>query len=337
MQLSASVPDAVASDKPLCFVIMPFGNGNEYVGGQAESDYVYQEVIVPAVVSVMGGGNADAVRIVRELEKHVPGNIPTDIIKNLARADVVIADLTGRNPNVYLELGIRYTLRHSGTILMMQKGGKLPFNIGQMRSVFYSTARWDSDDGRLSLEAALREMLDLVALNQYPGDSPVREIFKTLPPDARDITTDPQGNVMPWNVYWSRIESTVSKLGDLHKNGNFTPDLIVGISKVGLIFADSMSRQAYSNGVPFLTLWAHRPRSEHYFKHPIGEVLNVDLMKNLRRDLRNDARDSPYEILLVDDIIGSTRTMKQAIEFIKGSLDGLSIRITCFVLFSKAS
>jgi hypothetical protein len=188
---------------------MPFGSGDEYAGGQSESDYVYKQVIVPAVVAVLGDGDENGVHIIREVEKHVPGNIPTDIIRNLASADIVIADLTGRNPNVYLELGIRYTLRHSGTILMMQKNGKLPFNIGHMRSVFYSTARYDPDDGRLGLEAALREMIDLIDQHQYPGDSPVRDIFKVLPPDIDDLATDPQKNVMPWNVYWGQIERSV--------------------------------------------------------------------------------------------------------------------------------
>jgi hypothetical protein len=86
-----------------------------------------------------------------------------------------------------------------------------------------------------------------------------------------------------------------------------------------------------------LSLWAHRGRAENYFIHPIGNVLNAELLKNLRKDLRTVNKGSPYEILLIDDIIGSTRTMKQAIDFIKSRLKGLPIRITCLVLFSKAS
>jgi orotate phosphoribosyltransferase-like protein len=206
-----------------------------------------------------------------------------------------------------------------------------------MRSVFYSTSRWDKDDGRLALESALRDMRDLISKNVYAGDSPVRDVFESLPAEIRDLSANSRTNVMPWHVYWDQIEATVSRLGDLHKNGNFTPDLIVGISNGGLIFADILSRQAYSNAVPFMTLWAHRSRFVNYFEHPMGELLSSQLLENLRNFLRNEKRSLPYEIFLIDDIIGSTRTMRQAIAFIKKSFQNLQVRITCFVLFSKAS
>lgn len=322
--------------KPFCFVIMPFGGGEEYEGGKKESDYVFHEVIKPAVIKAMGQGDENNVRILREVEKHTPGNIPADIIKNLAQADVVIADLTGRNPNVYLELGIRYTFKNSGTVLMMQKGGKLPFNIGHMRSVFYSTKRWDTNTGSEELSSALTEMYRLIENEKYPGDSPVREIFPNLAVCEEGIGVRTDNKTMPWSVYWSQMERTLTKLGDLHRNGNFNPDLIVGISNGGLIFADIISRQSYSNAVPFLTLWAHRPHHEDYFNHPIGEILNKELLENLGRSMGKEHKP-PYKILLIDDIIGSTRTIKQAINFIKNSLGNVEAQITCFVLFSKAS
>jgi hypoxanthine phosphoribosyltransferase len=322
--------------KLFCFVIMPFGGGDEYEGSKSESDYVFKNVIKPAVIEIMGQGDENKVRIFREVEKHTPGNIPADIIKNLAEADVVIADLTGRNPNVYLELGIRFTFKNSGTVLMMQKGGKLPFNIGHMRSVFYSTKRWDDNTGRKELSSALSKMYSLIESDKYPGDSPVREIFPDLAVCEEGIGVGSDNKTMPWSVYWNQMERTLTELGDFHRNGNFNPDLIVGISNGGLIFADIISRQSYSNAVPFLTLWAHRPHHEDYFNHPIGEILTKDLLENLGRSMGKE-HEPPYKILLIDDIIGSTRTIRQAIKFIKDSLGNVEVQITCFVLFSKAS
>lgn len=321
--------------KPFCFVIMPFGSGDEYTGGEVESTYVFNEVIKPAVIEAIGQGKEESVEIVKEVEKHVPGNIPADIIKNLARADVVIADLTGRNPNVYLELGIRYTLKHSGTVLMMQKGGKLPFNIGHMRSVYYSTQRYDQEDGRNALVSALQDMNNLIEKKRYPGDSPVREVFPNIPIDEEGLWADSGTNTMPWSFYWNQMNRTVARLSDLHKNGNFTPDLIVGISNGGLIFADIISRQSYNNAVPFMTLWAHRSRHHNYFDHPIGEVLNTELLENIGKALGR-GHEPPFKILLIDDIIGSTKTIRQAIKFVKESLKK-EVQITCFVLFSKTS
>lgn len=162
---------------------MPFGSGNEYDGGAEESLYVYERIIVPAVQNIIGGGDAKKVTIERELSKFLPGSITADIIKNLAEADYVIADITGRNPNVYLELGIRYSLRRRGTILMLKDGtGSLPFNVSHYRVVNYSYLPWKEMDGRLSLENALREAIEPRPGGEHSMDSPVFEAF-----EAHDI------------------------------------------------------------------------------------------------------------------------------------------------------
>ncbi len=158
---------------------MPFGGGNEYEGGADESLYVYENIIVPAVVKIVGSGDPEGVMIERELQKFLPGSIPADIIKNLAEADYVIADITGRNANVYLELGIRYSLRRSGTILMLKDGtGPLPFNVSHYRVVNYSYLPWKNLDGLVGLEKALQEAVDSRPGSKNPIDSPVFVAFE---------------------------------------------------------------------------------------------------------------------------------------------------------------
>lgn len=165
--------------KPRCFVIMPFGRGDEYEGGAEESLYLFNEIIVPAVVGVLGGGDPRRVTIERELGRYLPGSIPADIIKNLAEADFVIADITGRNPNVYLELGIRYSLRRRGTILMLKDGsGSLPFNVSHFRVVNYSYFPWKKLDGRENLEKTLKELIEPRPGIDSAIDSPVFEAFE---------------------------------------------------------------------------------------------------------------------------------------------------------------
>jgi hypothetical protein len=158
---------------------MPFGSGDEYEGGAEESLYVYEKIVVPTVQKVVGGGDPGGVIIERELSKFLPGSIPADIIKNLAEADYVIADITGRNANVYLELGIRYSLRRTGTILMLKDGtGSLPFNVSHYRVVNYSYLPWKELDGREGLENALREAVESRPVGEHPIDSPVFEAFE---------------------------------------------------------------------------------------------------------------------------------------------------------------
>jgi len=69
--------------------------------------------------------------IVVERSKVVRG-----IISNLISADIVVADLTDNNPNVFWELGVRQSFKH-GTITIAENGTKLPFDISSKGTLFY--------------------------------------------------------------------------------------------------------------------------------------------------------------------------------------------------------
>lgn len=110
------------------FVIMPFGSNHEYEGGANESEYVYKEIIYPAVRSVVGDDEFQPESLVCESNRHQPGSITASMIRDIVKADVVIADITGQNPNVFMELGIRFALRDKITIIIAQEGTIVPFD-----------------------------------------------------------------------------------------------------------------------------------------------------------------------------------------------------------------
>ena len=85
--------------KPLCFVIMPFGE----IGTEKYEKYksVYEEIIKRPLEEV-------GFTCVRGDEIPDFGPIPESIKNKLSSADLVIADLSERNPNVYYELGFRH-------------------------------------------------------------------------------------------------------------------------------------------------------------------------------------------------------------------------------------
>ena len=64
-------------------------------------------------------------------------NILGDIIEGIATSDLIVADLTGANPNVYYELGIAYALNKK-VILLTQAIDELPFDLRSFRVVSYS-------------------------------------------------------------------------------------------------------------------------------------------------------------------------------------------------------
>lgn len=68
-------------------------------------------------------------------------NIIQDIIVGISDADVVIADLTELNSNVFYELGLCHALNKK-VILITQEISKLPFDISSYRAIEYSTDFW---------------------------------------------------------------------------------------------------------------------------------------------------------------------------------------------------
>ena len=96
-------------DSRLCFVAMPFRN---------ELKNVYD--IIEAVVKDYCG-----LKCVRA-DKISRSERITDDIKNFIKnARIVIADLTGSNPNVFYEVGMAHG-RDKKVVLMLQQGSNLP-------------------------------------------------------------------------------------------------------------------------------------------------------------------------------------------------------------------
>lgn len=67
-----------------------------------------------------------------------PQNILKDIIQAIYDADIIIANLTGLNPNVFYELGIAHTLKKK-VIIVTEDISTLPFDLKSYRAKEYST------------------------------------------------------------------------------------------------------------------------------------------------------------------------------------------------------
>lgn len=60
-----------------------------------------------------------------------------DIWCGICEASIVVADVTGRNPNVYYELGIAHVLGKR-VVLLTQNGADIPFDTRVYRHIMYS-------------------------------------------------------------------------------------------------------------------------------------------------------------------------------------------------------
>ncbi|MDR2162821.1 MAG: hypothetical protein LBO70_02600 [Clostridiales Family XIII bacterium] len=115
--------------KKTCFVITPLGEDGSTI--RKKTDSVIENVIRPALV--------DDYNIVLPHRINITGNITRQIISKIINVDLVIANLTGLNPNVMLELGIRFSFG-GAVIIIAEKGTKLPFDISHERTIFYENS-----------------------------------------------------------------------------------------------------------------------------------------------------------------------------------------------------
>jgi hypothetical protein len=101
------------------------------------------------------------------------GNVVQQIFERIAEADIVLAELTLHNANVYYELGVAHMLRRP-CVLLTQNPEKIPFDLRSQRHVVYDPTRprWDDllqDD----IVRAVRETLDNPATTTLPLPTPV--------------------------------------------------------------------------------------------------------------------------------------------------------------------
>lgn len=182
------------SDYRDCFVIMPYG-------GKADQRFSdrYEQIIKPAVKGFRAPGER-RFKCTRADEVRRPGSIPRDFAERLRTADVVIADLSGNNPNVLYELGIRHALK-SGTILIAQLDSVPPFNISQERVIFFD------DTGRRGRRAAIREIRAALAAGQdlSQPDSPVLQNRLQREPQIPDWWRSRDGGIHPPKGVWLEV------------------------------------------------------------------------------------------------------------------------------------
>lgn len=110
--------------KPHVFVAMPFTE-------EMEDIYIY---------GIQQPAHAAGYLCERVDMSSFTGDILDRIKERIETAALVIADLTGSNPNVYLEVGYAWG-KGRPTLLLMREGDKLRFDVQGQRCLFYKNIR----------------------------------------------------------------------------------------------------------------------------------------------------------------------------------------------------
>ncbi|MCO7624726.1 hypothetical protein [Pseudomonas guariconensis] len=110
-----------------CFTIMPIANMDDYDDGHFSR--VYEHLIKPACLQA--GYVAHRADVVAS-----SNYIIIDILQKIIESDIVICDLSGRNPNVLYELGVRQAF-NLPTVLIKDKKTPRIFDIQGLRTIEY--------------------------------------------------------------------------------------------------------------------------------------------------------------------------------------------------------
>lgn len=114
--------ESITDSSNLVFMLTPF-----------HSDYYTDYTVVVEAANALG------LEVQRGDEKASGGDIFNQILKAIVSARIIVANITGRNPNVFYELGIAHAL-NKPVILVCEQGNDVPFDLQSKRIVFFDTA-----------------------------------------------------------------------------------------------------------------------------------------------------------------------------------------------------
>jgi len=117
----------MSTNRKRCFVIMPFSRTSETHTEEYWNDH-FGNFLKPLIES------CDDVEAFRS--EPLRQDLLRQIVSDLVTSEIVVADLTDSNPNVYWELGVRLSFRH-GTVTIANEGSEIPFDIATKSVLFY--------------------------------------------------------------------------------------------------------------------------------------------------------------------------------------------------------
>ena len=158
-----SVKKSETESKKKCFVIGPIGEEGSIERRNINGLIELIESVIDPELEVIASHKIDD-----------SGSITTQIVNHLLHDDLVISDLTTLNANVMYELAIRHA-KGKPVVIIAMNGTKLPFDIGQERTAFFS----NDIKGSQELSEELKRKIPK-ALEQTEPDNPIYRAQKSF-------------------------------------------------------------------------------------------------------------------------------------------------------------
>lgn len=149
-----------------CFIITPIGGDKTDI--RRSADGVINSVIRPLLESNFKFADVKAAH-----EINSSGSINNQIMNRILEDDLVIANLSGVNPNVMYEIAVRHATMKP-IIHICEEGTKLPFDIIDQRTIFYKNDML----GVSELSSKLKNMIEETIKIDENRDNPIYNAAK---------------------------------------------------------------------------------------------------------------------------------------------------------------
>jgi hypothetical protein len=169
--------------RPICFMVMPFGKKlveprAERAPERVDFDSLWNKAIAPTLEEL----GYEPIRA----DQETGASIILEMLERLYFSDLVVADMTLPNGNVYYEVGVRHACKRVGCVLTSADWSRPLFDVNQMRRVVYPLPEGlITDESAEAIRSVLRDGIKAPA----DGTSP---LFQHIPgfPDSTKIDLD---------------------------------------------------------------------------------------------------------------------------------------------------
>jgi len=215
-----------------CFVIAPIGEPDSPI--RKRSDQVLKYIIKPAAEEC-------GFTTLRADEITQPGIITSQVIQHIMEDAMVVADLTGRNANVFYELAIRHAIRRP-YVQIIDEREPLPFDVANVRSISFTHQDLDSATmARTEIVKQMRSMmgsdkpiespitaavdLNTMRTSEKPGDRHFAELLTAIAELKQQVTSLQQQGAVPASLtdlrsYAPYLSASVAEVAHITEAAN---------------------------------------------------------------------------------------------------------------------
>jgi nucleoside 2-deoxyribosyltransferase len=210
-------------------------------------------------------------------------NILADIIPPIYAADIVLADLTGLNPNVMYELGIAHSFNKKTIMITRDDLGSLPFDLKQYRAKDYSThfkkfydliayleknlqgARDGSvifnnpvgdfmDRSKIAPEELFRK--EIIRVDIPEGEMGFLDFLAEIEEDTENMTKDIQNISLEMQTMSGGINECTAEIKRVNKTGGSgTASFVRKQSRKAAEYIETFSKQLKAHNVTISSYW----------------------------------------------------------------------------------